>query len=205
MTFRNSPQIVRNDEVQDMLQIRIRLTYHKRCGKASPLLFFRNDGAPVRPGLYNSQLTLSTFLSLPYLTLSTWLFWASRLSKTSISSSGTSAGREYRIVDVIDTSHWTFWIINMSKVLSGEIVAQHNTRESCWIIVHGEILRAVKIRLDSICQATFMTWRTSWVVSWPMLLIHSADYSSADHPGTVAMPCEEADVDETWKVVLRSS
>jgi cytochrome b involved in lipid metabolism len=33
----------------------------------------------------------------------------------------------------------------MEKPISGKVVAQHNSRESCWIIVHGVYIRNAEV------------------------------------------------------------
>ena len=53
----------------------------------------------------------------------------------------------------------------MEKPISGKVVAQHNSRESCWIIVHGmSTLKRGSCHVDDLSQAKFTMLRISWTV-----------------------------------------
>lgn len=39
------------------------------------------------------------------------------------------------------------------RIISGKEVLQHNTRESCWIIVHGG-------QVSAVCTRSFLSWFT---------------------------------------------
>lgn len=62
--------------------------------------------------------------------------------------------------------HWQILDPTMSdKLISGAQVAEHNTRESCWIIVHGTfvVLMSEPVSNKNM-QAMFTTWPNFWTV-----------------------------------------